>query len=275
MFRSKEITTFTGKCWSFVSLASQALLFELSGYLAYATLLAFFPFLIFLLALSNVVLPADMINQALGHIYASAPREIAQTIVPIIQEVTRLDNTKILTFSFLGTLWIASSGVDALRSGLNRAYQCTETRSYIHCKVVSLGYIILLALAMMVIFPFGVMFPLALEVFQLKLGFFEWVLRYALIGTLFTLIWAFIYSHLPNHKRRFSEQLFGAAIAAFTWLILAGLFSTYLLYFNQYSVLYGSLSGVIISLLFFQWSAYIILLGAQINAFRLNGSIKK
>ncbi len=269
MSTTKKIRALIKKIWSFISLSNQALLFELSGYLAYAMLLAFFPFLIFLVALSNVILPPDLIDQALQQIYTSAPREVAHTLVPIIEEVTHLDHTKILTFSLLGTLWIASSGVDALRIGLNRAYQCHETRSYIHCKLISLVYVILLSLTMMVIFPSAVLLPLALKVFHIHLGFFEGILRSVLTGSLFALIWAFTYSHLPNQKIPLLQHLFGATIAAFVWLGLAGLFSTYLLYFNRYSVIYGSLSGVIITLLFFQLSAYIVLLGAQMNAFRL------
>lgn len=269
MFSTKEIKVFLEKIWLFISLSSQALLFELSGYLAYATLLSFFPFLIFLVALGNVILPPDIIHQALAQIYTTAPKEVADTIVPIIQEVTKLDNSKILTFSFLGTIWVASAGVDALRSGLNRAFQCDETRPYIQRKLTSLGYVIILAIAMMTIFPLAVIIPIISDLFHINLGYLEWLLRYVFTGFIFTGIWAFIYSHLPNRRFPFAKQVVGAASAAIAWLLLAELFSTYLTHFNKYSIIYGSLSGVIITLLFFQLSAYIILMGAQINAFLL------
>ncbi|HXF90976.1 MAG TPA: YihY/virulence factor BrkB family protein [Candidatus Nitrosotenuis sp.] len=268
MFKTRKIISIGNYLWYFFQQSSKALLFELSGHLAYAALLAFFPFLIFLVALGNVLLPPDVITQAINQIYMTTPKEVAQTIVPIIQEVTQMDNTKILTFSFLGLVWIASAAVDALRAGLNRAYECHETRSYIHCRLISLGYVVLLAFAMMVIFPLAVMVPVVLEIFHLHLGYVEWLVH-GFIVFVFTFIWAFIYSHLPSKKLQIAQQLPGAIIAAIAWLILAGLFSTYLVHFSRYSVIYGSLSGVIITLLFFQLSAYIILLGAQINAIRL------
>jgi membrane protein len=268
MFGSQKIKQVYHHLYQLLCLSSEALLFELSGYIAYASLLAFFPFLIFLVALANALSTPETLEHLIQQIYQTTPQEIAQTIVPIIQEVTTFSHSTVLTISLLGMLWIASSGVEALRVGLNRAYRCQETRHYLHCKIISFGYVVLFAVAVIIVLGTSVVLPLADQFYKFQLGMVGSLIQYGLGGSILSLILSFIYSHLPCRKLLLRKQLLGACFAAFSWLFVAETFSSYIHYFTRYSVIYGSLSGVVITLFFFQLSAYLILLGAQINGFR-------
>jgi hypothetical protein len=71
---------------------------------------------------------------------------------------------------------------------------------------------------------------------------------------------------LPMHRLELREVLPGAIATSVLWLIAAALFTLYLSRLADYGATYGTLGGVVITLVFFYISAVIFIYGAEFNA---------
>lgn len=246
----------------------------LAGYIAYAALLALFPFLIFLATLSGFLGRQEAVLEFVGIGLSRLPPEVAEVLETPVREILLEQRPGLLTVSVIGTLWVASSGFEALRAGLNEAYDIEEPRAFWWRRLQSLAFTLLSAVAILAATIAVVLGPLVwrlvewlLElplptVWQLLYGAF----RYSLAGgVLLAVIWA-LYYFLPNRPMRKRDALPGAGVAVVLWTVTASLFSWYLTNLGRFSVTYGSLGGIVLSLFFFYVSAAIFIFGAEINA---------
>ena len=115
---------------------------ELSGYIAFAAFLSLFPFLIFLATLAGFLGDRETASEFIQAMFRFMPEDVAETLAPAVREVVGVRERGLLTFSILATLWFASSGVEALRSGLNRAYSVTEERAIWWLRLQSIVFVI-------------------------------------------------------------------------------------------------------------------------------------
>ena len=83
--------------------------------------------------------------------------------------------------------------------------------------------------------------------------------------SLFLIFWL-MYKYVPNHKVKFKSQIPGAAFSAIGWYILSYVFSIYLKVFKNFSVIYGSLTSIILLMIWVYWCMYTVLIGAEINS---------
>lgn len=243
----------------------------IAGTLAFYTLLAIFPFIIFLTALAGIYADTAQAQQAIYDFLHYVPREVAQVLLPVMQEIMRTEGQGILTLGFLGTLWILMTGVEALRTGLNRAYGVDGKRNFFFRQGQNILIVLLLTVGLIltstaivlgpVLFEFAFSwYPQAME-WEALWNFIRYVFGFFMMMNLF----AAIYYYLPNLSQTWRRVLPGAFIATVLWLGLASLFSLYLANAKDFTVTYGSLSGIIIAMIFFQFSAVIFLFGAEIN----------
>lgn len=251
---------------------------DIAGYIAYMSFLALFPFLIMLVSIAGYVGNTDAAQLMINEFYQVLPQEVVEAISPIIREVTEHPPTGILTIAIIGILWISSSGIEALRLGLNHAYGIAEKRSFYWRRFQSIFFVLIGSLSFLIATVILIILPILLKLWQyievylayvpdlpITLGIGADFLRLlsaycaVLIGILM------IYKWLPHHKVRFKACLPGALIASGLWIVLAGLFSLYLQNFARYDILYGSLGGMIVTLIFFHLSALLILYGAHVN----------
>lgn len=245
---------------------------ETSGYLAYTLLVAAFPFIIFLFSCASLF-SGDAAAQALVREGLSVmPPQVRDQLWPIIQDVLAKPRPGLLTFGIVAAIWAASAGADAVRDALNRAYDVKETRSWFRRKLGSLLSVLvgslggLLAAGAMVVLPSLIKW-LGLEVeVPDSLIIVMRVARFALTGAMLTGLFILVYKRLPAPPARKFAAWPGALVATILWLLLASAFSIYLYYFNNYSSTYGSLGGVVILLLFLQFSSLVFLYGAEFNA---------
>lgn len=245
---------------------------EVSGFIAYTGLVSLFPFVIFLFALAGFIGQTMRAQQAVANILDTLPDEVARTLAPIVNEVLASPQPGLLTLGILGTLWVTSSGVEALRMGLNRAYDTTETRPFWRRRITSFLFVVMGACAALVFTLMMVAAPMA-ERWLMTQVQMPWLLlvvsmtlRLLLTANLLALMLAFFYRVLPNHRIRWRAAWPGAWMAAFLWILVASLFSVYLANAGNYAVTYGSLGGVVITLLFLHVTAVIVLFGAEYNA---------
>lgn len=243
----------------------------LSAQLAYFFLLSLFPLLIVLFTL----LPYFQIPQQdmLGMIREFAPTEALDLIEKNVAEIMNHRNGGLLSFGIIGTIWSASNGLDAVVRALNKAYKVKESRSYI----VSRGMAILLTFAMIFVFILAIVLSvfgkeIALYLFS-KLGYTTefiklWnALSWLVSAVILFLIFTGLYWIAPNLKLRCRSAFPGAAFATIGWMISSIGLSFYVGNFSNYSLTYGSIGTIIVLMIWLYISAFIIILGGEINAF--------
>jgi len=245
--------------------------FELAGHLAFTGLLALFPFLVFLAALGGLIGGSDIIRTLLDFLFRFAPVDVAQTLSTPIVDVLSHRPKGFLTLGLLFAIWAASSGVDALRITLNRAYGFVEYRSIVRLKLQSILAVLIGGGFVFVVAVFVVVGPLLWEVLRWifpmsmddeRLWIFS---RYALGILMITGLTAVLHRFLPVHAPKWREIFPGAIVTSLLLLVLAGLFADYLTGIASYGSTFGTLAGVVVTLLFFHLTALIFIFGAELN----------
>lgn len=248
---------------------------ELSGYVAYTGILAIFPFLIFLTALAGFVGSAETANAVIGQMWTYMPPDVARTLQPVVEEVLLKRQGGLLTLGVVGTLWTASSGLEALRLSLNRAYGGTEQRSFARRRGQSVLLVLVTAVGLITIGLLTIVAPTAIRIAQdfipvpglAIIGVF--LANYGLgalviIGLLFA-----CHRWLPRRDVPMRGLWPGVLLTTILALVTSTLFSLYLSFAGSYAVTYGSLGGVVLTLLFFYIAALIFTFGAEFNAVRI------
>jgi membrane protein len=245
---------------------------ELSGYIAFSAFLSLFPFLIFLAALASFLGTSETAQEIIEAMFRFMPADVAETLVPAVHEVIGARQGGLLTFGILATLWFASNGVEALRTGLNRAYGVTEQRAIWWRRLQSMAFVfgggtIILFLSLAVILGplvWRVLGPALDQLLETRLVF--GTARYAVAAVLLLGSLLLLHRWLPNTRQAFTRILPGVCVTTVLWLIGAALFSWYVGHLADYAAFYGSLGGVAISLMFFYVTAIVFIFGAEINA---------
>jgi membrane protein len=240
--------------------------------LAFTTLLALFPFLIFLGALAGLIGKSATGERFVTFMLEFTPSDISATLGPLVTRIFSTREPGILTFSGLFMLWTASNGIEALRVALNRAYRVSETRSFWQRRLESLVFValgsfslILLSLAIVpgpLVWRFVVRFitASAAEVLLWDIS------RYAIVIAVTFAVLLLLHRWLPNVDRPSSELLPGVAVTVVLLLGAASLFSLYLAKVGNYSLVYGSLGGIVVTLIYLYISALAFIFGAEVNA---------
>jgi membrane protein len=246
--------------------------FMVAGYMSFTALLAIFPFMIFIAAVLSFIGSQDDLQRIVDLMFDTLPAEVAQTLEPAVAEVVVGRQTGFLTFGILTTLWAASNGVEAIRLAFNRAYRVQQPRPFWLRRLQNILCVMLLGLMTPLLSFLIVLAPLAWRVASIwvELGLTSHVFfiafRYgisilALLATLLALhLW------LPNRRQQVRNVLPGVVFTVLLFLLAGTGFSLYLSNFANMSVTYGSMTSVVIALLFFYLTSAIVILGAYVNA---------
>ena len=243
-----------------------------SAGVAFYWMLALFPAMAALISLYGLFAdPADVQRQ-MEAVAFLMPGEVAQVIkgqlIAIVQAAPSGLSLGVLV-SLVIAIYSATKGTTAIVQALNIAYEEEDRRGFIRNTLLSLGltvvgiFAFLVALGLIVLLPFVlrvVFFDAAAESLAL-VG--RWVL---LAGLIFVVLVA-VYRIAPNRRRAKLKWLVpGAALATFLWILGSLGFAWYVQAFGSYNKTYGSIGAVIVTLLWLYVSAYIVLLGAELNS---------
>ncbi len=245
-----------------------------AGHIAFMTLFSLFPFLIFLTTLAGELGQSLAAREFVQVTLEALPREVSQAIRPAVEQVISTRSTGLMTVSIVVSLWAVSSGIEALREALNHAYGIAETRPIWFCRLQSLLFTVVFSVCIIAVMIIVVIWPIALSYVAplLKLHWHPTLLyetsRYILAVPLIYLVVAVLYRWLPSRQLPRREVLPGAAVTVVLWLLLASLFSLYLQNLARFTVTYGSLGGIVVTLVFFYMSGLIFIFGAEINSAR-------
>lgn len=246
-----------------------------AGYMAFAAFTSLFPFLIFLAALASVLGTAETARETIEGLFLFMPTDVASTLAPAVHQVMAGHHGGLLTIGVLATLWTASSGIEGLRDALDRAYEVRELAPIWWRRLQSMAMVVGGALVLFVASLAVILGPVLwrlLETFgrPSEEEAVIWTLgRYALGAAVLALGLMGLHRWLPNHRLPLRALLPGVLLTLALWLVGASLFSLYLGTVADYSVTYGSLAGVAITLLFFYLTGALFILGAEYNAVRL------
>ena len=205
------------------------------------------------------------------------PSSVDSLITSIVNQVYN-QSTGVIPITIVVALWSAGKGVLAMTSGLNCVYKCNETRNYVFLRIRATIYtvmFIIVIIFLLVLSVFGnTLNPFIAEHIPIMLGVAEKLLETRIIITPIVLV-AFslmIYKFLPNRRDKFRYQLPGAMFSAVGWMIISWIFSVYLDVFKGFSSMYGSLTTIVLIMLWMYFCMYCILLGGELNVL-LNGKI--
>lgn len=245
---------------------------EHAGYLAFMGLLAMFPFLIILVAvagvLGNNLVSADVLAEFTRHL----PENVVSAIQPRILEITTGPSQSLLTIAILGALWTSSSGVEGLRTILNRAYRVHTPPNYFLRRTLSILQVIIFSSALAIALGLFLGLPALLNYLQSVVAFdiSEIIVPIAKLNYIVATLLLFfgissIFYFIPNVKQTWLSVFPGAAVVVIGWFAAVKGLGFYLSHFTQFSVVYGSLGGIIATLFFFYILSLILIYGAELS----------
>ncbi len=259
---------------------------EHAGYMAFITLLSFFPFLIFLIAATSLIGKSDQGRELVTLILNIMPADLIKALYPRIQEILSSPPTSFLTISILGVVWTSSTTVEGVRTILNKVYHEATPPAYILRRFMSIIQFLFFSAILLVSLFFFIFIP---EIFNTISQFHHLTPILGALNHIFgkfsgplldnfrlftfalTLFFCviFLYYLIPNVKLSFRSLIPGAIEVVLLWLLSGSLLSDYLYIFTQINVVYGSLAGMIICLLFFYIIHLIFIYGAELNSLLL------
>ena len=245
----------------------------IASHIALSTLMALFPFLIVVTALGAVFGSKELADETARILLETWPKEVAGPIAREIHDVLTNLRTEALTVGALFAIIFASSGVESLRIGLNRAYGVKESRSWWLLRLESIAYVLVGAAASLALSFLVVLWPL---IWATAIKYLRWLepldylLNFArLSAAAAVLIVALLVVHLwlPAGRRRLGEVAPGIIVTLVLWIAGGTLFGRYLAEFAfAYTIYYAGLASAVAALFFLYLVAMIFIYGGELNA---------
>jgi membrane protein len=245
--------------------------FSMAGAVAYSFVLSFFPFCIFLGTLAAYFGGEALAKQAVEQLFEMVPAPVAEAIAPEVMAVMGRSRAGLLTVGALVALFFATSAIESLRAALNVAYRVKESRSYFWCLSESAVFVVLTAVGMLVLTWGVVVGPQMAARFKpdwllwlADTGWIALLTRYAIVIAAIGIQLIAYHLWLAAGQRRLGDVWPGVVLSIALWVVAAQLFASWLT-ISDYSRFYAGLTQIMSALVFFQVSAIIVILGAELN----------
>jgi membrane protein len=245
----------------------------IASHIALSTLLAMFPFLIFVTAVAAFFGSKELADQTAMLLLQTWPREVAEPIAGAIHDVLTNLRTDALTFGVFFAIYFASSGIESLRIGLNRAYGVRETHPWWWLRVESILYVFIGAISLLAMAFLIVLAPL---IWATALKYAPWLApfggvvdftRYAVASLVLVVALVVVHKWLPAGRRSFAEITPGIIVTFVLWLGVGALFGSYLSEFAYtYVTYYAGLASAMIALVFLYFASLIFVYGGELNS---------
>lgn len=239
---------------------------------AFYGLVAIFPGIAAIISIWALMFDPQQIEQQIGLISGMMPEDAAAIVEEQARTVAASTGAGVSIAAIGGlllTLYSAAQGMKAMMEGLNVIYDEEERRGLIRLNLVALALTLGLILVVIVSLGLIMIVPALLGVVglgataEMLVTYLRWPILFvvAVVGL------AVLYRFAPCRERpRWQWVSWGAVIATVLWIIGSIAFSIYVRNFGSYNETYGSIGAVVILLLWFWLSAFIVLLGAELNA---------
>lgn len=243
-----------------------------SAGLAYYFVLSIFPLLIVMAAVLAYLPIPNLFGQILGMASQVVPRDSMGMVRRIIGTVVLSRHGGLLTFGVLFSVWSGSSGFAAMIEALNVVYGVPETRRIWTTRGLAIGLTFLVGILMVVAFGVLAVGPM----------FGRWLAQLVGLSPVFAALWPYLrwlvavsftvlavellYFWGPDLHQRFTETLPGAVIAVTGWIGVSYLLGIYFQHFANYNKTYGTLGAAIALSVWFYWTSFVMLIGAELNS---------
>lgn len=247
-------------------------LVDIAGNLAYSSILALFPFLLFL----TTILAFLPIRGLTERLLAESRGVLPTGVVPLVEDTVRGvvfdQNGWLLLLSIAAAIWTASGGVASLAAGLNHCWEVRETRSWVAVRarsiVITIGATILLVVmaAALIVGPSLVERATAfLRLDGVVAVVWGW-LRWPAAAVAMSILLAVLYWACPNVKQPFRVFTVGSLFAVPAWIGVSLLFNLYVTHLGSFNRTYGALGTAVVLLIWTYLSGLIVLIGGEMNA---------
>lgn len=230
----------------------------LASALVNAAIFSLFPLLLGILSLSLFILGSS--NTIIDRVLPILKQAVPIGLEDILRNIRAIKQTSIImaVVGLLGFLWGSASIFGAIESSLNVIWKAPKDRSFFKKSLIIIGWAFLSWV--LLIASFGI--AIWTNVLGLKgfMQFFPFISILVSIG-----IFCLIYWFFPNLQVRWREALTGAVFTGIFWELAKNLFSLYVTKVVDYTKIFGSLTTLIILLLWLYYSAYIFLFGAELG----------
>ena len=243
---------------------------ECSAECSYYTILSFIPFIILLITLIQYTnIAPQTLFEAISKIIPSSMNEM---VLGIVQEAYS-KSLGTVSISIIFTIWVAGRGLFALTKGLQLVYHVDseEKASYIYLRVkaiIETIIFIILIVVGLILLVFGNSLR---GIIQAQFGSLKnyniWSSILTVIGFILVtfLIFILLYKYIPKNKVTFKSQIFGALFGAIALNAVSFVFSKYLDIFKGFSITYGSLTTLMLIMMWTYSCFYTVFLGAELN----------
>lgn len=242
----------------------------LASGIAYGGTLAFFPLVIACVAIASTVISNQQINTVVESISSFLPSDMAGLLTAQLTNAMDSESANILIAAVaIGfALFGVSGAMNSLVNGLNVAYQSDETRNFVRVRLVSLGLTAMLVVGLLITLPLIGVGGDILRVMGVPdpLVWLFSVVRWLLLAVVMVIGLAVIYRYAPNRRNaRWQWVSWGAIMATLLWLIITALFFVYLQYFANFSESYSLFAGIIVLMMWLNFTGLIVLVGGEVN----------
>lgn len=233
----------------------------------------------------------DVLNLTMSVI----PDEFSVYVADVISDLYEGAGRTVISISVIATLWSASTGISALMDGFNSMYQVRQDIGYVKSRLLALLYTVILIILFAVTLSIYVTvshyyaaYIRDVVVVGSFLGNVLWFIRYILGWLLFYTFILMMYVILPrgfglpkdkeehlNLGKRIKSQMPGAAFCSVAWLVISRLVMLYIQHFSNFSLMYGSLAGIVILMLWLYFCMFFLFIGAVINYLLSNGYLTR
>lgn len=244
----------------------------ISAGVAFYAFLAIFPAIGALVSIYGLAMNPENIQDQLSQLYGVMPQQAYEILKGQVEKLMETSGSALgwsMAVSILFSIWSANKGTKSLFTGVDIAYDTENDRGFFKQNGLTLlftfGAIILVILSMTLIVAFPALVgELGLpEQIDKLIAWGRWILLAIIV------IWflGMVYKHAPNKPTSNFKWVYpGAILATVLWLIASWGFSFYVSNFGSYGEVYGSISAVVVMLLWLFLTSFIILLGAEVNS---------
>ncbi|MBE5958303.1 MAG: YihY/virulence factor BrkB family protein [Lachnospiraceae bacterium] len=241
-----------------------------SAQASFYILMSFFPILLlFLNSLKYIPIPDTLIPRLINHY---APNTLKSFLIQVFSELDHHSSKTIISVTAIFAIWAASRGALSIIFGMREIFEKDRYKNYFILRFFSMIYTVVLIISMvltLVLLVFGNSIFKSLVSKYPALTFFNnfyTFSRYCIVFIILTLFFISIYK-MGNRLYQFMDMLPGALFTSLGWMIYSYFFSIYVDNFSKYSYIYGSLTALIIIMLWMYFCMFIMFIGAEINLY--------
>ena len=245
---------------------------SLAAQLAYYFFLSLFPALLCLLAVASLFPLENLTDDVARMLAPVAPPEMVKLIQQQMLNIANSESSGLLSIGLLGAIWSSSAAMVAVVHAMNAAYDITESRPWWKVRIVSICLTIGLALFVLIAFTLIIAGPELAEQLAGRVGMgeaFVWtwkIVQWPICFALVALGIGLIYYFAPDADQDWVWVTPGSLVATTLWLVGSLAFRLYVVNFGNYDATYGTIGAIIVLLLWFYLSGFVIVIGAEMNA---------